>query len=218
MTGSLKASIGALTKLLDVKHTVLPISEDFLVLMGETTDGEIIEGEHNITNAHKKYKRIFYKKEPKVLDEVIKGILDAELVILSMGSLYTSLLPNLICEDVKKAIKNTKAKVMYLCNAVTEPGETDNFTVSDHLRVLEDCLGKNSIDTVVVANSTISQKMLDKYHNEEQKAQVLIDRDNITNMGIELIEDDILTFEDGTIKHDGLKLGSIIFSYLMRRQ
>ncbi len=216
MTGSLKASIGALTKLLDVKHTVLPLSEDSLILMGETLDGTVVEGEHNITNAKKRYKRIFYKEQPKVLPEVIQAIEDADLILLSMGSLYTSLLPNLICDEVKNAINKSKSKVMYLCNAVTEPGETDNFTVSDHLQVLVDCLGKKSVDVVVAANTVIDKEMLEKYQDEEKKTRVVIDKENIEKMGIELIEDNLLTLEDGTIKHDSLKLGAIIFSYMMR--
>ncbi len=217
MTGSLKDSIGALTKLLDVKHKVLPLSEDSLVLMGETIDGEVIEGEHNITKARKRYKRIFYKEEPKVLPEVITALQEADLIVLSMGSLYTSLLANLICKDVKDAINKTSAKVMYVCNVMTQPGETDDFKVSDHLNVLTNCLGDGTIDVVIAANSVIDKEILKKYRNREEKDLVIIDRDNIEKMGIELIEDDILTVEDGTIKHDSIKLGSIIFSYMMRK-
>ena len=216
MTGNLKESIAALAKLLDVRHTVLPLSEDFLTLMGETVDGEIIEGEEQITKANKRYKRIFYKDEPNVLPEVVDAIMEADLVILSIGSLYTSLLPNLICNDVKNAIQKTNAKVMYLCNAMTQPGETDDFGVSDHLRVLTECLGDHTIDVTIAANSSISQETLEKYSSKEAKSPVIIDKENVEKMGIELISDDILTVEDGTIRHDGLKLGSVIFSYLMR--
>lgn len=216
MTGNLKESIAALAKLLDVRHTVLPLSEDFLTLMGETVDGEIIEGEEQITKANKKYKRIFYKDEPNVLPEVVDAIMEADLVILSIGSLYTSLLPNLICKEVKQAIQNTNAKVMYICNAMTQPGETDDFGVSDHLKVLTNCLGDKTIDVTIAANSMIAQETLEKYSSKEEKAPVVIDKENVEEMGIELIVDDVLTIENGTIRHDGLKLGSIIFSYMMR--
>ncbi len=217
MTGNLKESIAALAKLLDVRHTVLPVSEDFLTLMGETVDGEIIEGEENITKANKKYKRIFYKNEPHVLPEVVNAILDADLVILSMGSLYTSLLPNLVCKDVKDAINKTNAKIMYLCNAMTQPGETDDFGVSDHLKVLTNCLGDNTIDVVIAAKSDIDADTLEKYRRKEEKDPVVIDTKNVLDMGVELIVDDILTLEEGTIRHDSLKLSSIIFSYMLRK-
>ena len=216
MTGNLKDSIAALAKLFDVRHTVLPLSEDYLTLMGETIDGDIVEGEEKITEAQQKYKRIFYKEEPYVLPEVIDAIMDADLVILSMGSLYTSLLPNIICKDIQKAIKNTDAKVMYVCNAMTQPGETDEFAVSDHLKVLTQYLGDESIDVAIASNSIIDKEVLEKYSRKEEKDPVVVDEENVEAMGIELIVDDILNLQEGVIRHNSLKLGSIIFSYLMR--
>lgn len=215
-TNSFKTSIEYLSKLLAVKHTVLPLSEDCLTLMGEATDGQIIEGEENITKANKEYKRIFYKENPHVFLEVFDKIKDADLIILSMGSLYTSVMPHLICPDVAKAINNSSAKVMYICNAMTQPGETDNFTVNDHVQMLEKYLGKNSIDSVVATNTVVNDELLDKYLTEEQKDPVQIDYENIIKENYELLEGDLLTTADGTIKHDSLKLSSIIFSYLMR--
>lgn len=215
-TGSLKTSIEYLSKILAVKHKVLPLSEDCLTLMGETTDGKIIEGEEEITKANKKYKKFFYKEEPHVLPEVFDAIKDADLIILSMGSLYTSVMPHIICKDVVEAIRNAKAKVMYICNAMTQPGETDGFGVSDHVNVLEQYLGKDTIDVVIASDTVIPKEMLKKYETEEQKDQVPIDYENINKAKYELIEDDLLTTTDGTIKHNSLKLSSVIFSYLMR--
>lgn len=215
-TGSLKTSIEYLSKLLQVKHTVLPLSEDCLTLMGETEDGEIIEGEEEITLANKPYKKIFYKNEPTVLPEVFDAIKEADLIILSMGSLYTSLMPHLICKDVVNAINNSKARVMYVCNAMTQPGETDGFGVSDHVNAIEKYLGKDSINAVIVSNTVLPKKILEKYAREEEKDFVKIDYENIKKGKYEILEDDLLTTQDGTIKHDSLKLSSIIFSYLMR--
>ena len=215
-TGSLKTSIEYLSKILDVKHHVLPLSEDCLTLMGETTDGEVIEGEAEITDARKKYKKFFYKEEPHVLPEVFEAIKEADLIILSMGSLYTSVMPHIICKDVVDAIKKADAKVMYICNAVTQPGETDGFGVSDHVKVIEQYLGKDEIDVVIASNTEISKELIEKYATEEQKDLVPIDYENMKNSKYELIEDDLLTTTDGTIKHNSLKLSSVIFSYLMR--
>lgn len=215
-TGSLQTSIKYLSKILDVKHKVLPLSEDFLTLMGETTDGQVIEGEEEITKANKKYKKFFYKEEPHVLPEVFDAIKDADLIILSMGSLYTSVMPHIICKDVAEAIKRAKAKVLYICNAMTQPGETDGFGVTDHVKVLEQYLGDNAIDVVIASNTVIPKEMLKKYETEEQKEQVPIDYENIEKEKFELIEEDLLTTVDGTLKHNSLKLSSVIFSYLMR--
>ena len=215
-TGSLQKSIKYLSKILDVKQTVLPLSEDYLTLMGETLDGDVIEGEEEITKAHRKYKEFFYKEEPHVLPEVFDAIKDADLIILSTGSLYTSVMPHIICKDVAKAIRESSAKVMYICNVMTQPGETDGFGVSDHVNALEHYLGKDEIDVVIASNTRISYEMLKKYETEEQKDQVMIDYDNIRKGKYELIEDDLITTVDGTIKHNSLKLSSVIFSYLMR--
>ena len=216
-TGSLQKSIAYFSKLLRVEHTVLPLSEDCLTLMGETEDGEIIEGEEEITLAEKHYKRIFYKDEPTVLKGVFDAIAKADLIIISAGSLYTSILPHLICKDVVKAINDSHAKVMYVCNVMTQPGETDGFGVSDHVNTLEKYLGKDTIDAVIVSTTHLPEKLLKKYATEEQKDLVKIDYENIEKGKYELIEDDLITTEDGTIKHDSLKLSSIIFSYLMRK-
>ena len=215
-TGNLKTSIEYMSKVLRVEHTVLPLSEDYLTLMGETDDGEIIEGEEEITLARKHYKRIFYKEEPHILPEVFEKIAEADLIILSMGSLYTSILPHLICPDVSKAISEAKGKVMYICNVMTQPGETDNFGVSDHINTLEKYIGKNTIDAVIVSNNILPKELLEKYATEEQKDQVVIDYANMIDANYEVIESDLLTTVDNTIKHDSLKLSSIIFHYLMK--
>jgi len=215
-TQSMQTSIERLSQLLQVKHTVLPLSEDNLTLMGKTTEGEIIEGEEAITKSGKKYEKIFYKEEPHVLPKVIEEINKADLIIISIGSLYTSILPHLICKDIVKAINETSAKVMYVCNAMNQPGETDGFGVSDHINVLEKYIGKDRIDVVIASNTIIPEELLRKYETEEQKDQVKIDRENITNKKCEVIEEDLLTSEEGKITHNSLKLSSVIFSYLMR--
>lgn len=216
ITGSLEKSIASLSKLLDVNHKILPLSEDCLTLMGETIDGKIIEGEAEITKAQTKYKKIYYKEEPHVLEEVLKAIEEADLVILSMGSLFTSILPHIISKQIKKAIKNTKADIMYLCNAFTQPGETDNYKVSDHLKLLNHYLGKNTIDVVIASNTKIEKSLAEKYSTEEQKDPVEIDYEEIKKLNVELIEGDLLTLDEGTLKHNSMKLSNLVFNYLMR--
>lgn len=218
ITGSLKESIKSLSKLLDVRHTVLPISEDSdLTLMGLTSDGNIVEGEEQITKANCQFEKIYYKNEPKVLDEVLRALEEADLIIFSMGSLYTSILPNIICREVKEILKKTKAPIMYICNAVTQPGETDNFKVSDHLKLINKYLDNKKIDVVVASNSKIDSNIALKYETKEQKDPVVIDYEELEKMNVELIEDDLLIIEENRIRHDSLRLSSLVFSYLMRK-
>ena len=215
ITGSLKDSIKALCELFNVEHTVLPISEDSkLTLMAEIVDGTIVEGEESVTSSGK-IKRVFYNEEPKVVDEVLDTIKDADLIIFSMGSLYTSVLPNIICKEVSDALDKAKAKIMYICNAMTQPGETDQFTVSDHVKLLNQYLNKRTVDVVVASNSKIDKKIAKKYETEEQKDPVEIDREELKKIGVKLIEADLLRIKDNTIRHNGIKLGSIVVSYLL---
>ena len=218
ITGSLKDSISSLNKLLDVRHKVLPVSEDSdLTLMGIDKEGNIIEGEEQITKANRQFEKIFYKNEPKVLPEVIQAIKEADLIIFSMGSLYTSILPNIICKEVKESLNKSKAPIMYLCNIVTQPGETDGFSVGDHVKLLNKYLSQKKLDVVIANNTKIDDKMAKKYENEEQKDPVKIDYEELEKIGVELIEDDLITIDDNTLKHNSLKLSSLIFSYLMRK-
>ena len=219
ITGSLTDSIKHLSKLLDVRHKVLPISEDSdPTLMGKDVDGNIVEGEEEITLWPKKIEKIYYKHEPKVLPEVLTEIKKADLIIFSMGSLFTSVLPNIMCKEVKEALNNAKAPIMYLSNIVTQPGETDGFTVGDHVKLLNRYLDERKVDVVIASNTKISEKMAKKYETEEQTDPVLIDYEEIAKIGTELIEDDLMIIDkDNTLKHDSLKLSSVIFSYLMRK-
>lgn len=217
ITGSLKESIACLSKLLDVRHTVLPLSEEAnLELVGIDKNGNEIEGEEQITKSDGVIEYICYKKEPKVLDEVVESIENADLVIFSMGSLYTSILPNIICKDVCSAFNRTKAPIMYLCNAVTQPGETDYFTVGDHVEMLNRYLDQRHIDVVIASNSIIDKDIVKKYEKEEGKDPVKIDYAKLDHLNVQLIEDDLIVIDDNIIRHNSLKLSSLIFSYLMR--
>ncbi len=217
ITGSLKESINELCTLLDIKNKVLPLTEDANVtLMAEMTDGSVIEGEASITKSDKKVKRLFYKEQPEVLDEVKVAIKEADLIIFSMGSLYTSIFPHIISDDIREALDEVKTPIMYLCNIVTQPGETDDFTVSDHVNLINNYLGKHKLDVVIASNSKISEAMALKYANEEQKDPVKIDYPVLSKLDTEFIEADLLTIDNNTLKHHSRKLSALIFSYLMK--
>lgn len=217
ITGSLKESIKELCTLLDIKDKVLPLTEDAnITLMAEMTDGSIVEGEASITKCDKKVKKLFYKEEPLVLQEVKDAIDEADLIIFSMGSLYTSLFPHLISKEVIKCFDKTTAPIMYLCNIVTQPGETDGFSVSDHVKLINSYLGNHKLDVVIASNSKISEEMAMKYASEERKDPVKIDYPVLSKLDTEFIEADLLTVADDTLKHHSQRLSALIFSYLMR--
>lgn len=216
ITGSLEASITSLGELLGVRHKVYPFSEKRLTLMAETIDGKIIEGEANITANRDVKKNVFYKEIPVVTEEALKAVEEADLLIFGMGSLYTSILPNILAKQMQDAIKRCPGKIMYICNAMTQPGETDNFGVSDHVKVLNYYLNGRKVDVVVANNSKINQDIIDKYHREEEKAQVEVDYEKVKGLGVELLTSDLTTIDDNRIRHDSMKLSTIIFSYIIR--
>lgn len=216
ITGNLSDGIESLSKVLNLKGKVVPLTEDNVVLMGEMEDGSIIEGEHNITIDKRKIKRVYYKDEPIPTAESLKAIKEADLIIFSMGSLFTSIIPNLICSKIVECIDKSKAKIMYVCNAVTQPGETDDFTVTDHVQKLNSYLGKRKIDVVIANNGNIDKELAKKYETLEQKDPVVYDTQNFKKFNMQVIGDDLIIVANNMIRYNPLKLGFHIYFYLMQ--
>lgn len=212
ITGNISDGVESLSKVLNLKGQVLPLTEDNVILMGKMEDGSIIEGEHNITLDNRKIEDVFYKEEPVVTPKAIEAIKEADLIILSMGSIFTSIIPNLICKEMIDAIDNSKAKIMYVCNMTTQPGETDGFKVSDHINLLNRYLGKRKIDVVIVNNGHIDPDIALKYSNLEQKDPVILDEENIKT---EIIQSNFVDLNDNVIRHNVIKLSSYIFTSLL---
>ncbi len=213
ITGNMSDGIEALSKVLNLRGKVVPLTEDNVTLMGRMCDDTIVEGEHNITECDKKIKEVFYKDTPEINSLALKAIKEANLIILSMGSVFTSIIPNLICKSVIDEIDKSSANIIYVCNIMTQPGETDGFKVSDHVRLLNSYLGEKKIHTVLVNNKNIPKKLLNKYANEEQKDQVIVDFENLNNTKV--IASNFFQIQNNMIRHDSLKLSLAIFSYLL---
>ena len=214
--GNMSDGIESLSKVLNLKGKVLPLTEDNVTLMGKMEDGSIVEGEHNITLSSEKIQEVYYKNKPVVCSAVIDAIKHADCIILSMGSIFTSIIPNLLCSDVIKEIDKSSSKILYVCNMMTQPGETDNLKVSDHVKLLNKHLGKRKIDIVIANSGYIDEEIAKKYATLEQKDQVLLDRENLKKMKVRVIKDDFVSIENEVIRHDTLKLSFYIFSTLIR--
>ena len=212
ITGSVQQGITILSKVLNLNGKVMPFTEDKVTLVGEMDDGSIVKGEHFITQSPKKIKRVYYEEEPNISKELIDEILDADIILLSMGSLFTSVIPTLLSKEIRNAIDKSNAKIVYSCNLFTQPGETDGYSVSDHIKTLNQYLGKRKVEYVIANTAKISGALADKYATEEQKDPVILDHDNIKKVCKEAILDDLLIIEDGVFRHDYFKLGYLIFS------
>lgn len=212
ITGSVQQGIGILSKVLNLSGKVMPFTEDKVTLIGEMEDGSIVKGEHHITQSPKSIKRVYYEEEPNISNELIKEIKEADIILLSMGSLFTSVIPTLLSKKIRNAIDKSSAKIVYSCNLFTQPGETDGFTVSDHIKALNQYLGKRKVEYVVANSEKISGSLADKYATEEQKDPVMLDRDKLKKVCKEAIIDDLVIVENNVFRHDYFKLGYLIFS------
>ena len=214
MTRNMSDGIEALGNVLNLKGKILPLTEDNVVLCAKMTDGSTVEGEHNITESSKAVANVYYKEPVEVNPEVIKAINEADAVILSMGSIYTSIIPNLLCKDIIKALDACKAPIIYTCNMMTQPGETDGLSVSEHVKIMDNYLGKKKISVVVANNGKISEETKKRYETLEQKDEVKLDLENLKD--VTLIKNNYVTIIDEHLRHDAIALSVDLFKYIIK--
>ncbi len=216
MTGNMSSGVKALGKVFNLKGKIIPLTDEEVTLVAKMSDGKTIEGEHNITEYPSKIQTVFYKKEPKLNVEAEKAIKEADLVILSMGSIYTSIIPNLLCKDVIKLLEESEAPIMYTCNMMTQPGETDDLSVSEHIKIINKYLGKRKVDVVVANDGQIDETTVKRYETLEQKDPVVLDRKNLKN--IKIISNNYATIENELLRHDTILLSTDIFKYIITKK
>lgn len=214
LKGNLTEAAKYMCKILNVKGTILPLTEEKVELVGESADKEYF-GEEEVSRNVRHIQKLTYDHDITISNEIKQKILEADLVIFSSGSLYTSILPHLIASEVRDALEKTSAPLMYVSNLVTQPGETDNYNVSDHIKVLNQYLGKRKIDIVVANDAQIEERIIDKYLTLENKRIVMLDREEIEAQNAEIIAGNIFCLENEAIRHNALKTAYLIFSYLM---
>ena len=217
LKGNLTEATRYMCKLLNIKGEVLPLTEDRVELVGEGKHRDFL-GEVAVSKNIKNIVKLSYDRDVHVSQEVVSKIEEADLIVFSSGSLYTSILPHLIANDVVHAIEQSKAPILYVSNLVTQPGETDHYKVSDHLKVLNQYLGKRKVDIVVANNRPIDEVVKENYLRTEDKTVVGLDRPEIEKLSAQIIEDDILSLDNGRIRHDALKTAFLIFAYLMKQE
>lgn len=192
-----------------VTGRVLPVSLDNINLIAELENGETVVGESNIPRQVRKTKSAIKKiyldnPDAKPLDEVVTSIKNADAVAIGPGSLYTSILPNLLVEGVVDALSTTRAPKVYVCNIMTQPGETGGKNVLDHVKIIVDHAGINFIDYVLVNNECLPQGVFERYAKDGAEL-VMLDkdqRDGLEAMGIKCIEEKLIEIKNGYIRHD----------------
>lgn len=202
MSGSFLEAVGSVSEILKVEGAIIPSSLQSLKLMARMQDGTIVAGESNIPLFSNNIKEVFYQGEVVATQEAVNAILESDAIVLGVGSLYTSILPNVIIPEIKQALKDTKAKKIYYCNVMSQPGETDHYSVEDHVQALLDHM-ESDIDYVVVDNNKFSEKVIDKYSKKESHLVLL---DKKIDHPYEIVEHDVVTVEDDLIRHDSDKI------------
>lgn len=213
ITGDFVLAIKELSKVLAVKGEVLPATLQKIVLVAEFEDGTIIKGESKLTKTGKRIKRVYIEPSDVLpLGEAIVAIKSADAILLGPGSLYTSIIPNLLVHDLKNAILASKAKKIYICNLMTQPGETDNFTTMDHIRAIEEHVGEKFIEYTIVNNDNIPEDIIEKYRSMGA-VQVKNDLELLIDNGYNVIVDDLIYYSN-YLRHDADKLADIVLSII----
>lgn len=205
ITGSFMEAISNISQVLKVKGDIIPSTVEVVTLLAEMEDGTIIIGESNIPKYHNRIKRVFYNHQVKATSEALTAILEADIILFGIGSLYTSILPNIIIDDIRVAINQSKANKIYLCNVMSELGETDNYSLEDHVRALEQHLEGN-IDCVIYSDDEIPTSILSLYDKEFAEPVVMKE----SNHHYKIIKSSLLEFEHDLIRHSPLKISEVI--------
>jgi uncharacterized cofD-like protein len=215
ITGNFVHAIQEMSKILNVHGKVLPAANQSVVLHAEMEDGTIVSGESKIPYSGKRIKKVFMTPENiRPLPEAIQAIRQADLIIIGPGSLYTSILPNLLVPRIGDELCQSHAKKVYICNLMTQAGETHGFTASDHVKALYDHMSCAFINTILVNNEEIPQDIQLRY-NEELADPVLYDLPRLFELGLEVVHADIGYQENGALRHDPKKVAKILYNLLL---
>ncbi|MDK2820450.1 MAG: hypothetical protein PWP31_415 [Clostridia bacterium] len=221
LSGDFDRAIQELARVLAVGGRVIPSTTSQVVMGAELTDGSIVFGESNIPKVtqgfKKKIKRVFLEpadcRPPEAALEAIK---QADAVIIGPGSLYTSILPNLLVQGISEALRKTSAPVFYISNIMTQPGETDNYSLLDHIKAIDNHCGKGLIDVVIAHSGSISQRARKRY-SEKGASPVIINGSKVAKLGIELRRG-WLVDETYVVRHNSDSLARLIIEEIYRYQ
>ncbi|MBO2945434.1 YvcK family protein [Paenibacillus sp. F411] len=210
MHGDFVTAVKEMSRVFVCRGAVLPAAGEGVVLHAEMEDGSIVSGESKIPEAGGVIKRVFLEpEEVEPLPEALEAVMQADAILIGPGSLYTSILPNLLVPKLAEAVVQSKAIKIFVCNVMTQPGETDNYTVGDHLQAIYDHIGLHLFDYVIVNDGEIPPQVQDQYAEQGAKP-VLLDRDEVTSRGYKLIADKLVLFRT-YLRHDAERLSQHIY-------
>ena len=207
ITGDFARGITEISRVLNVRGKVLPAANRSIILHAEMCDGTIVSGESKIPLAGKRIKRVFLTAPERItpLEESIQAIKEADLIVIGPGSLYTSVLPNLLVPGIAEEVKRAKAKRMYICNVMTQQGETDEFTASDHVKTLIEHCGDGLVDGIIVNEKEIPVEVMERYA-EENAQPVQFDEAKLRSLGLDVVHDNYIIIKNNMLRHHAMKV------------
>lgn len=210
LKGDYAEAVGNINSFLYLRGQVLPIANEPITLCAELKSGGEVFGECNLREAKDEIKRLkITPSDVMAVPEVLKAIDEADAIILGPGSLYTSVLPNLLVGSVASHIKRSQAMVFYINNVMTEPGETDNYRASDHLQAVVNYLGEDVVDYCILNNNfAITDEVLARYSADGSQV-VVYDKENLDKMNVKVLAADLLQ-NDEILRHDSKKLAKLV--------
>ncbi len=204
--GSFIEAIQSFSKVMNVKGDIIPSSSEVITLYAVMEDGTIVRGESNIPDFNNRISRVFYQGDVQATAQAVAAIHHADIIVYGIGSLYTSIMPNLIIRQLRDELAQSSAKKIYFCNAMTQPGETDNYSLEDHVQAILDHTQANAVDVVVFHNNEIAPSIMEKY--QEMGASQVYIRDE--HHPYQILKRDMLQFENDLIRHDANKVRDVM--------
>lgn len=222
ISDNFEEAVQKMSSVLAVTGKVIPVTLDNMQLIAKFQNGNVVEGESQIPEeAIKQNSRIeelrINPEDAKPLKEALEAIREADAIVMGPGSLYTSITPNLLVKDIAKEVRKSDAIKIYISNIMTQPGETTDFKVSDHLKVLIKYGGKNIVDYAIVNTGEITEELKEKYKQENSKL-VKVDEEEINSLGIKIVGEDLVKVQKGYIKHDPDKLAEVLVDTIMEKK
>ena len=214
ITGDVQVALRRLRKLFNINGKILPATLEKIELIAEKTSGGFVFGESDIPVLGEKIKRVFYDGEVSSPKENIKAIEEADLIVFSIGSLYTSIIPNLLLENMQEALKKSKAQKIYICNAMGQMGETENYSVADHIESINRHVGFDMIDKVIVNSVEIPEEIVERY-KEEGSTPVDLDINRLKKMRVKVIKEPLIKIDsEKRVRHLSYKLAAVVYSQI----
>lgn len=219
ITGDMVRAVKESSNVLSIRGRVLPSTLDDMKLVAELEDGRIIKGESNIPEAHGKIKRLFTDpKDCRPLEDVIEAIKEADLIILGPGSLYTSVIPNLLIKEIAQKIAESQAKKIYVCNIMTQPGETDDYSVSRHVNAIIEHAGSSAIMDAVLVNDSLPKNLALKY-KAANSFPVKLDVENVKKSGVKIVSKRLIEEnKEGLVRHSSNRVARAIYHWYRRSE